>query len=74
MPHNVCGCIFGVGHVLLQLIDHFLACCPESARRTMIRWSDSTMLSHEPSSGVYSGMIPCSKNHYHYWLLEALQK
>jgi hypothetical protein len=31
-------------------------------------------LSHEPSSGVYSRMILCSKNHYHYRLLEAFQK
>ncbi len=36
--------------------------------------SSSATLSHEPSSGVYSRMILCSKNHYHYRLLEAFQK
>jgi uncharacterized membrane protein len=38
-------------------------CCPASARRTMIRCSDSAIFSHEPLSGVYNGMTPCWNNH-----------
>src|SRR5688572_4204688 len=34
-------------------------CCPANARPTTMRWSDSAMFSHEPLSGVYSGITPC---------------
>ena len=33
-------------------------CWPARARRTMIRWTDSAMLSQEPDSGVYKGSTP----------------
>ena len=29
----------------------------------MILWMDSVMFSHDPLSGVYSGMMPCSNSH-----------
>jgi hypothetical protein len=29
----------------------------------MIRWRDSAILSHEPLSGVYSGITPWANNH-----------
>ncbi len=38
-------------------------CCPARARRTRMRWIDSAIVSQEPPSGVYSGMIPCRNSH-----------
>ncbi len=38
-------------------------CCPCNARRAMMRWMDSAMLSQLPPSGVYSTMIPLANIH-----------
>src|SRR5579875_2821323 len=38
--------------------------CPSRARRTMMRCTDSAMLSQEPALGVYNRQMPCSAHHW----------
>jgi len=37
-------------------------CRPARARRTMIRWTASGRVSHDPESGVYQGITPCANS------------
>jgi len=61
----------GVGwafHPVAVSSNHVMRSCgvvgswPASARRTIMRWTDSAMLSHDPERGVYKGSTPCATN------------